>query len=47
MKCLYTVGHAFCIVSKWPKKTPFRYILRANNASVVFLGKIRENKNKY
>ena len=45
MKCLYS---RTCIlyVSKWPKKTPFRYILRANNASVVVLGKIRDNKKK-
>ena len=41
MKCLYSR-----IVSKWPQKTPFRYILRANNAYVVFLGKIRENKQE-
>ena len=26
--------------------TPFRYIIRANNTFVVFLGKIRENKKK-
>ena len=44
MKCLDTVGHAFCIVSLWPNNTPFRYILRANNAYVVFLGKIRGNE---
>ena len=39
--------HISCqYLSIWPKQTPFHYILRANNASVVFLVKIRENNKK-